>query len=70
MNTEWQPIETAPTDGTKVIMYDQRHAKSPIITGQVKKIQAGDLTLFEWVSDDDYIYHPTHWLPLPKQPIN
>lgn len=71
----WQPIETAPTDGTCVLVYpplwngrscsiarydNDEHAKSP------KPF---------WKRDDDMgratfsrSIPPTHWMPLPPSP--
>jgi len=76
MNNEWQPIETAPKDGTDIIVY-RDSATVPIIRGAF------------WLDEDKHIdtpsgwYHsrnsvgfyllsgldaPTHWIPCPKLP--
>lgn len=57
----WQPIETAPKDGTKVLVYTEY----------------GRTFVAAWWEDyDDWRYHyegyvtkPTHWMPLPEPPI-
>ncbi len=69
--SEWQPIESAPKDGTRIIAYMPKHA--------------GDIEILLWVSDDkgagwaywDNGYgefsptegdDPTHWMPCPPLP--
>lgn len=65
--TEWQPIETAPMDGTKILVVNW--------DGHIYEAQRdGDYWNFPFadqhgcgccggVSDD-----PTHWMPLPELP--
>jgi hypothetical protein len=63
---EWQPIETAPKDGTEILATlnygDGVH--HPEVTAFVCN---------RWVvsnDDDGYAmkYHPTHWMPIRKPP--
>jgi len=58
MNT-WQPIETAPRDGTKVLLTD---GLSWIRTGYwAKRIEC-------WSVDTAVTLNPpTHWTPLPVE---
>ena len=59
---EWQPIETAPLDGTLVIIRDGLTVK----TGHWSEISNGC-----WVDPeygDDLHVEPTHWMPLPAAP--
>lgn len=80
--TEWQPIETAPTDGTHILAYGKvfnaRDDEDEIITtvycdGEVyyEGIGLGPrwalVAIVVWVEGDDF--YPTHWMPLPKPPI-
>jgi hypothetical protein len=70
---EWQPIETAPKDGSEFLSY------SPDIFGQTKYgFQC--VCFFDgrefYISDDEYgrgdmcntEVTPTHWMPLPAPP--
>lgn len=72
--SQWQPIETAPKDGLKVLVYDESY-------GLPQKAWFGkdrnDETYEGWLfgDGDDYscgMYftpiNPTHWMPLPKPP--
>ena len=68
--SEWQPIETAPKDGTKVLLVSNR--------GQVYIGQYDD---DRWVRKPEPYWciagmpktharaqRPTHWMPLPEPP--
>lgn len=65
--TEWQPIETAPRDGTDVLVATDDH-----------KVFAAHSYGGEWVAQADSaadgIYlsfdvgELTHWMPLPEPP--
>jgi Lar family restriction alleviation protein len=58
----WQPIETAPGDGTEIFAWDGKGVK-------VAWCYEG-----RWIYDDEmespYLthWHPTHWQPLPQPP--
>jgi hypothetical protein len=69
----WQPIETAPKDGTRVLAYwpggDNKNAAvqveswfGPWGMGSAKLAWQN---AFEWA---DGYNGPTHWLPLPEPP--
>lgn len=66
---EWQPIETAPKDGTRVLLI---HAQSGFVMGYYKSWQldgkSGGLWRYEGIHTANV--EPTHWMPLPKPPIN
>lgn len=66
----WQPIETAPRDGTWVLLTGGSIAygwceddKPPMAVGQ----RAGDCWQFAWYDSGYYgkYENPTHWMPLP-----
>lgn len=77
---KWQPIETAPKDGTKVLIVNDEGAID--VAGYfeqwneskefVRTAKDGDVyrTLREecgyWCTDTAYC--PTHWMPLPEAP--
>lgn len=57
--SEWQPIETAPKDGTELLCY-------------VRNKSHGDIyDIAEWWNGGwwwDWCDDPTHWMPLPPAP--
>jgi hypothetical protein len=56
---DWQPIETAPRDGTEILVWGGGHDVASVWW------QDGDEDV--WFNGD-VIVHPTHWMPLPKPP--
>ena len=73
---EWQPIETAPRDGTAVLLYgglwdgdasgiyDDGNDRVPLVCGYRGDVWAMCDTDFYQVR----ILEPTHWMPLPEPP--
>lgn len=63
----WQPIESAPTDGTAVLVSDGRYVGE----AQSHDYYGRDAWYWANVYPSDYgadeIY-PTHWMPLPTPP--
>lgn len=65
---EWLPIETAPTDGTWVLLLFKGNEDE---VGMFDDFQVYDgyHSLRAWRTRDHVRGNPTHWLPLPKTPI-
>lgn len=65
--TEPQPIEAAPKDGTKVLVW-----ASVWVLGEwcdpSWTIGTWDRSADEWIREDERSLRPTHWLPLPDPP--
>lgn len=78
MNTnEWQPIETAPKDGTDILVIEPLNNCYGKITNafwekEQNKIFDGHKITIEgyWAEscDNQLVLEPTHWMPLPKPP--
>lgn len=51
---DWQPIETAPKDGTPVLTWDGAEC----------------MVLAYYDDGTPDYYQPTHWMPLPHPPSN
>jgi hypothetical protein len=79
--TEWQPIETAPKDGTWVLLCGGKitygwdsESYPPSVVGQWARpdsdIGYRDDWQFAWYDSGCYGYYesPTHWMPLPNPP--
>ena len=63
-DANWQPIETAPTDGTWVFVY---WPTMPITLYPMVAFNCGDE--YGWDTPADYgQVFPTHWMPLPPAP--
>jgi len=71
--TEWQPIETAPKDGTYIIAWcvhpHAKHSAQPISDGYAQPVIA------KWIDHNGggWMWHGlscefTHWMPLPQPP--
>ena len=57
--TAWQPIETAPKDGTKILACVQGGFETLIVWWEAYRDS------HEWFYDNDSYTWPTHWMPLP-----
>lgn len=68
--TKWQPIETAPRDGTEVVVYcpGQRHPvfTASYIYGWSCSVEGRYSPMDDFFGDEDK--KPTHWMPLPEPP--
>lgn len=67
--SEWQPIDTAPMDGTAILAYIP-DADDPVDIVAYKSDGASGLA---WCHarcvDGLEAGHPTHWMPLPVGPL-
>ena len=71
MNHDWQPIETAPQDGTMVLYWAAHNRSGCFVGNQPPRCRAGlwHLILDEWAgTSDSRAYEATHWKPLPAPP--
>ena len=64
---EWQPIETAPKDGTRIIGYfPEEGYELPMVMQCV--FDDGDWQFDVWAAPADRPALPTRWMPLPAAP--
>ena len=67
---KWQPIETAPKDGTTIIAF--RPTSPPHIEGMCWVADDDGTGDWYWSYDGDgpgvHMVKPTHWMPLPEAP--
>lgn len=78
MTSEWQPIETAPKDGTWIIVFggyaaDDDADRTFAIVQWSNYLNCGKTYprwMFAWYDGGYYgrYYDPTHWMPLPPPP--
>lgn len=64
---EWQSIETAPKDGTRMIVASEINGAMRVFVGGFDPHWSGNI----WVSENSRVssgYIPTHWMPLPAPP--
>lgn len=75
----WQPIETAPRDGTPVLTYSADAAADPRqgpVGNPGTPILVMAYIVGEWELVDEIgdwhipQYDPTHWMPLPAPPVD
>ena len=80
----WQLIETAPKDGTTVLLYIAHLSHEIPIAGYFhgrdyyereyddpEYMEAGWYVSYgydDWHGAHDVTFEPTHWMPLPPQP--
>jgi len=62
---EWRPIETAPKDGSWLLLWDANFNTTHNTPACVGRHNANNV----WVNDvHATIKPPTHWMPLPNAP--
>lgn len=70
---EWRPIETAPRDGTRVLLFsvpNEVPSLRPHIADGYWKASTGLMAPGLWMLGQSVgpSFCPTHWLPLPPAP--
>ena len=66
---EWQPIETAPKDGSNVLLLTERgNVFAPCVYQEAGVISEDGFWLVWRSHDFDEVANPTHWRPLPAPP--
>lgn len=60
---KWQPIESAPKNGTEVLLWHGRTAVGSYVVDSIMPEWRN-----RWVCLGGYIADPTHWMPLPESP--
>ena len=69
MKGKWQPIDTAPKNGSPILVF-----WNYVLDGKswtCYAITRWDEQAHEWTDvedSDDYFSEPTHWMPLPEPP--
>lgn len=61
----WQPIETAPKDGTVAVLLDAKKMKASI--GYMVRTCGNYAFTWECASTGKML-KPSHWMPLPEPP--
>lgn len=66
---EWQPIETAPKDGTRVLVAEEDDNESIGVAYWFCGSEDQDAGWYSSACVDDVtMFYPTHWIPLPQPP--
>ena len=63
---EWQPTETAPKDGTRLLLWATGAFNGCVVgrySSRANNRGGG------WLADRFVISKPSHWMPLPDPPI-
>lgn len=60
----WQPIETAPKDGTRILLFNSYQVRLGYWGGKRPACWKEDSGRSLWGAP------PTHWMPLPAPPTN
>lgn len=62
--TAWQPIGTAPKDGTEILALCRAPARDGVYYEAVRYLTDAPC----WVTSEGWMRHPTHWMPMPAGP--
>jgi len=66
--TEWQPIETAPKDGTKIITCCMSPSEYTTVKAGFMVINGYDDRILSWPLHNKVHFPATHWMPRPEPP--
>jgi len=77
--SEWLPIETAPKDGTHVLVYGPNWMPAHVavtwwclslLAGKKSELSRVPQVVDYWTSGKGFRldFEPTHWMPLPAPP--
>lgn len=71
-NMIWQVIDTAPTDGTAILMWPYRYYSIWQGRGDMEVVLGYfDEHREEWFNPETGVwFEPSHWMPLPNPPEN
>lgn len=61
--SKWQPIDTAPKDGTEIIIWDGSNIRIATF------MYTDDDGQMKWFPDGMPFVVATHWMPLPSPPL-
>ena len=65
----WQPIETAPKDGTPILSHKAGVWAMPMIVCWLDGPGIGEPAWRQYDAEPSIVRrHPTHWMPLPTPP--
>ena len=65
----WQLIDTAPKDGTRIILYRPSQEDETPVIGRWERPASGQRRgQWDYPYENNYKPHPTHWMPLPEPP--
>ena len=63
--SEWQPIETAPKNGTRIIVFRPKANEYIHHISEDRWCKIG--STFCWARSNEKM-QPTHWMPFPQPP--
>lgn len=71
--SEWRPIETAPKDGSVVLLWEKGSeliydSNSEIAAGYCRYDGHWTTGQYDFWCDEIECCKPTHWMPLPEPP--
>lgn len=66
---KWQPIETAPKDGTAILIWQPDKKKG--LSQDDNRYAIGYWRVAEggWGNRNSAEVNPSHWMPLPEPPV-